>query len=212
MSKEDTPDTFSHIANLLQNSNVYYLALVDSEGNYAYLNNYFLEKYASFYKDKEKRPAISALHPDDYAVSYETYLNCLKFPDQCFQVTLRKLNGKGGYIITHWDFKANVDADGSINGVVGIGYDITDFESRQDHIRFLSSTLKDVAYKQSHLIRRPLANIMGLVELLEQATAHDNVKSLVAMLKQSCQELNNEFDSFLIKDDINLMDSSEKVF
>ena len=108
---------------------------------------------------------------------------------------------RGGYTITQWDFKANLTADGRINGIIGLGYDITDFESRQDHIRFLTSTLQDVAYKQSHLIRRPLANIMGLVEILDQGNLDSASKDIVSMLKQSIAELNYEFDAFLIKDE-----------
>jgi signal transduction histidine kinase len=130
---------------------------------------------------------------------------CRQNPQHTYQLTLRKLNGKDGYTITQWDFKANLTSDGRISGVIGVGYDITDFESRQDHIKFLTSTLRDVAYKQSHLIRRPLANIIGLVEILEQDQLSSSSKDIVAMLKQSVADLNYEFDTFLIKDDDQLL-------
>jgi len=193
--------TFDHIVNLLNNSSTFYLVLVDDDGNYAYLNDYFSEKYAYYYKGVGKRSALAALHPDDHGTCMKTNMLCRQFPQECFQLTLRKLNGTGGYTITQWDFKANCTPDGNIEGVVGIGYDITDFESRQDHIRFLTSTLRDVAYKQSHIVRRPLANIVGLVELLEQGEVNESSAAIIKMLKQSCEELNHEFDNFLIKDD-----------
>jgi hypothetical protein len=192
--------TFHYVVDLLKTSRTYYLVLVDQKGDYAYINDYFLEKYAGFYKDKSSRPASAALHPDDHELAYQTSVQCLANPHECCQVTLRKLNGKGGYIITQWDFKANLLADGSIDGFVGIGYDITDFESRQDHIKFLTSTLRDVAYKQSHLLRRPLANIVGLVDILEASQMDGSSKLIIQMLKKSCAELNEEFNSFLIKD------------
>jgi signal transduction histidine kinase len=192
--------TFQHIVDLFKSSRTYYLVLVDRKGDYAYINDYFLEKYAGFYKDKASRPASAALHPDDHDLAYQTSLLCLANPNESHQVTLRKLNGTGGYIITQWDFKVNLLADGNIDGIVGIGYDITDFESRQDHIRFLTSTLRDVAYKQSHLLRRPLANIVGLIDILDASQLDEVSKPVIQMLKQSCAELNQEFDSFLIKD------------
>lgn len=193
--------TFDHIVKLLNTSETYYLVLVDDDGNYAYINEYFEEKYASVYKDRHQRSALAALHPDDHGSCIKTNMLCRQNPLKTYQLTLRKLNGNGGYTITQWDFKANLNAEGHIKGIVGIGYDITDFESRQDHIRFLTSTLQDVAYKQSHLIRRPLANIMGLVEILDQSNLDSSSKDIVNMLKQSVKDLNYEFDSFLVKDD-----------
>ncbi len=200
MTTQSPLSTFQYVVDLLKSSRTYYLVLVDPKGDYAYINDYFLDKYAGFYKDKARRPASAALHPDDHDLAYQTSMQCLAHPHESFQVTLRKLNGKGGYIITQWDFKANLLSDGSVDGFIGIGYDITDFESRQDHIKFLTSTLRDVAYKQSHLLRRPLANIIGLVDILDASQMDDTSKFIIHMLRQSCAELNQEFNSFLIKD------------
>lgn len=192
-------NSFPHIINLLYNSNNFYLVRVDNYGNYAYMNDYFATRYKAFYGENRNRFAGAALHPDDHELSFAVSQQCIQNPGECFEATLRKLDGKGGYVITHWDFKANVTDEG-IDGIIGIGYDISDFASRQDHIRFLTSTLRDVAYKQSHVIRRPLANIIGLVELLEQSEADAPVMEMVAMLKKSCNELADEFDQFMIKD------------
>jgi hypothetical protein len=205
-----TQNSFEHIVSLLHNSNNYYLVLVDNQGNYAYLNSYFAEKYSTFYQNSINRFAGTALHPDDHAVSFETAQKCILNPEQCFEVTLRKLDGQGGYIITHWDFKANV-TDNGIEGVIGIGYDITDFTSRQEHIRFLTSTLRDVAFKQSHVIRRPLANIIGLVNILEQSGLDESSMSIIEMLKKSCQDLDTEFNGFMIKDSSTMLNGYEEV-
>jgi signal transduction histidine kinase len=196
--------TLDHLIKVFENSKTYYLVLVDDDGNYAYLNDYFTERYSYYYKGKGKRSALDALHIDDHALCFKTNMLCRQNPHESYQITLRKLNGKSGYTITQWDFKANLNAENHIDGIIGIGYDITDFESRQDHIRFLTSTLKDVAYKQSHLIRRPLANIVGLIELLEQGDQTIQSKKIIELLKQSCEELNDEFDAFLVKNDEDL--------
>lgn len=186
------------IREFFKSSDTFYQVKINNQGNYSYMNKYFLEKYSAFYKGTGDEPAVTALHPDDYDKSYQTFLKCCGEPDQSFQVTLKKRNGKDGYIITHWDFKADVLQDGSIDGVIGVGYDITEFESRQDHIRFLTSTLSDVAYRQSHVIRRPLANIIGLVQLAETEDDPETLKTLIDMLKESCTELDQEFNSFLV--------------
>jgi signal transduction histidine kinase len=204
MNTAAAASTFDHLVKVFETSNTYYLVLVDDDGNYAYLNKYFTDRYAYYYKDPSTRSALAALHIDDHALCFKTNMLCRQNPQKSYQITLRKLNGKSGYTITQWDFKANITADNRIDGIIGIGYDITDFESRQDHIRFLTSTLKDVAYKQSHLIRRPLANIVGLIELLEQGEQTAASKKIIALLKTSCDELNDEFDAFLVNDEGNL--------
>ncbi len=187
------------LKNLLHNSTAFYLGHINSEGNYAYLNQYFIDRYGKLYDSMIDRPAYIPTHPDDIAAAVETYGKCMNEPDKCFPATLRKINGEG-YVITHWDYKAYQTANG-INGVIGIGYDITEFESRKEHISFLTATIRDVALKQSHLIRKPLANIVGLVDMLEDMSDDAGIQSIVQMLKTSTQELNDEFEGFLISDE-----------
>lgn len=192
---------FEDIVKLFDHSDSFYLVKVDDQGNYSYMNEYFRRKYSAFYTQGKLNPAGAALHPDDHASSYATYLKCLAEPEKNFPVSLRKKDGKGGYIITHWEYRLNRLQDGKPEGVVGIGYDITTFESRKEHIKSLTSTLNDVASQQSHQIRRPLANILGLVDVLTQYHNNDDdYKMVVSMLKQSCSELNEEFELFMIRD------------
>ncbi|RYY22509.1 MAG: hypothetical protein EOP41_07135 [Sphingobacteriaceae bacterium] len=185
---------------LLHNSNAFYLGHINNVGNYAYLNQYFIDRYGKLYDSMIDMPADIPTHPDDIAACLATNQKCMDEPEKCFPLTIRKINGEG-YVITHWDYKAYRTADGSIDGVIGIGYDITEFESRKEHISFLTATIRDVALKQSHLIRKPLANIVGLVSMLEDMSDDDGIQSIVQMLKASTQELNDEFEGFLISDE-----------
>jgi hypothetical protein len=193
--------SFEKAVQLLADSKNFYLVKVDSHSNYVYMNDHFISRHSSFYNHTDIRSAALALHPDDYELSYATYLKCVEHPDQTFEATLRKLDGKGGYIITYWEYKAQFDVNGEIDGVVGIGYDVTAFESRREHIRFLTETLSNLAQQQSHEIRRPLANIFGLAEVLFIMGEEDeSVRSIAEKLVQSCNELDKEFELFLIRD------------
>src|SRR3954467_15196398 len=98
--------SFKHVIDLFDTSTSYYLVFIDNEVNYSYLNKYFLEKYASLYEGHEKYSAITALHPDDYERATELNFKCRREPGKSFPIVLRKLNGRGGYNITQWDFKA----------------------------------------------------------------------------------------------------------
>lgn len=68
-------------------------------------------------------------------------------------------------------------------------------------ISIKEKTLEDIAYSQSHLVRRPLANIIGLVEMLEckeEEEASTN-NSIVLMLKQSAAELDKMIKDIVLK-------------
>ncbi|RYE34168.1 MAG: hypothetical protein EOP42_07635 [Sphingobacteriaceae bacterium] len=193
--------SFEDIIQLLQNSKNYYLVKIDMQGNYVYLNDHFIDRNSAYYDHDTIKPASTALPAEDQVLSYATFLKCIASPDECFSTTLRKLDGKGGYIVTFWEYKTTRLITGEIDGIVGIGYDITAFESHKEYIGFLTSTLNQVANQQSHLVRRPLANIIGLVEILDEfGEADENLKNIVTMLRKSCDELNDEFEAFLIKD------------
>ena len=192
--------SFENIVHLLQNSATFYLVKLDMQGNYVYLNDYFINRNAAYYDHDQIKPASTALHPDDHAISYETFLNCIASPEQVFPLNLRKFDGKGGYIITSWEYRSTRLPNGEIDGVLGIGYDITTFESHKAYIQHLTSTLNGLADQQSHLVRRPLANLLGLVEVLGQQDDEDgSLAAIVAMLRQSCQELDQEFEGFLLR-------------
>jgi len=92
--------TFKHLIDLFDTSETYYLVFIDNDINYAYLNNLFLEKYASLYEGHEKYSAVIALHEDDYEIATEVNSKCRLEPGKSFPIVLRKLNGRGGYTIT----------------------------------------------------------------------------------------------------------------
>ncbi|MGI4022445.1 MAG: PAS domain-containing protein [Janthinobacterium lividum] len=60
-------------------------------------------------------------------------------------------------------------------------------------------TLEEIAYSQSHLVRRPLANIIGLVEMLECTEEDSMNNSITTMLKQSAAELDEMIKQIVLK-------------
>lgn len=193
--------SFERTVQLLAESPNFYLVKVNTQGNYVYMNDLFIHRHSSFYNASEVRSAALALHPDDHAASYQIYQHCVAHPGRSFPTTLRKLDGKGGYIVTYWEYRADIDSDGVISGVIGIGHDVTAFESRKEHLHFLTATLNQLAEQQSHEFRRPLANVLGLVEVLKDlGQDNDQIKEITDRLIASCEHLNREFEVFLIKD------------
>ena len=62
-----------------------------------------------------------------------------------------------------------------------------------------TEALDEVAFDQAHLVRAPLANVLGLVSLIEQMEMPEEVGSMVALLKESSEQLDNQVKAIVKK-------------
>lgn len=49
--------------------------------------------------------------------------------------------------------------------------------------------LNEVAFDQAHLVRAPLANMLGIISLIEQMPVNDEVREMLSMLSESTMQL-----------------------
>ncbi|MDI9865068.1 PAS domain S-box protein [Flectobacillus sp. DC10W] len=77
--------------------------------------------------------------------------------------------------------------------------DISKVKEREQIIIDQNSKLKDIAYTQSHVIRHPVANILGAVDLLENEVIPPSIQLLVEMLKISAQQLDDIIRQTVLK-------------
>jgi PAS domain S-box-containing protein len=80
--------------------------------------------------------------------------------------------------------------DGSIQYVGCFARNITMRIQNEQMIRRQVNTLKEIAWIQSHQVRKPLANIMGLVELMDPIKCpNTEMEEIIPYVKESCDEL-----------------------
>ncbi|MGY3213726.1 PAS domain-containing protein [Mucilaginibacter sp. HD30] len=101
----------------------------------------------------------------------------------------------------HWLLTSKVpvhDSTGAITHLLGIGHNITarknTEESLQDAYRKIkdtNDTLRDLAWSNSHEIRKPLCSIFSLVDLLKQTISEDERSECLRMLERCAQELDD---------------------
>jgi len=77
------------------------------------------------------------------------------------------------------------------NIVMKIARDISNIKTQQKAIQLQNEKLKEIAWAQSHLVRAPLAKIMGAIDLLSVQPDQDSQerKELIQALEQSSAEL-----------------------
>jgi len=80
------------------------------------------------------------------------------------------------------------DPDGLIIGVSYNATDITDRKTHEKHIVAQNDSLKQIAYIQSHDLRRPVASILGLVEIFK-SEHYEATKAELIMLEDAAKEL-----------------------
>jgi PAS domain S-box-containing protein len=188
--------SFEEIKKLLENSSIYYLVAVDMNSKYSYLNSRYRNVFNGIHGNLVGQHYLKTMHPDDSNICVNVSEQCFRFPDRTFPAIIRKHDGKGGYIITQWEYKAIFDETGQPAGVFCIGNDITEFmnasinlKETEKSLNVARITLEEIAYIQSHVVRKPIANILGLMLLLESMEVDDTVKSIIDMIDLNAKEL-----------------------
>lgn len=189
--------SFEEIKKLLHDSSLYYLLSIDMNSNYSYINNRYRAAFNGIHGDLVGQHYAITMHEDDLNVCSRVAEQCFTHADRVFPAIIRKHDGKGGYIITQWEYKALFDIDNTPLGIFCIGNDITEFmrasidlENTRESLNNAKLTLAQIAYVQSHVVRKPIANIIGLTHVLDTIENVDpDLKNILSMLNTSAKEL-----------------------
>jgi PAS domain S-box-containing protein len=89
--------------------------------------------------------------------------------------------------------------EGINNGVCIIGRDITAYKNYVETIEAQNAKLRDISWMQSHLVRAPLARIMGLTPLIASSTDQADRANLLHFLDVSSNELDAVIKEMVVK-------------
>lgn len=199
---------FTETIKLLEYSNFYYVIIAGMDSNYSYVNTRYADAFGYVDKSIVGQPYYITMHPDDTKVCEETSIKCFQNPDKSFPATIRKHDGKGGYVITQWEYRAMFDEHNQPTGMFCIGYDITEhmqthekLEVAQTEIKQKKGILEQIGWEQSHVIRRPVANILGLIGILSKMEIDQNLSNICEMLTTSAEQLDEVINNIVKKTD-----------
>lgn len=102
---------------------------------------------------------------------------------------------------SHW-FRSEyypVYEDGILIGVSISVSDLTERKKYEQEIGVQNEKLRKIAFIQSHQVRQPLANILGILSLINTAGMSDDDKYLVKLLNMSSQQLDNVVRNIVIE-------------
>jgi PAS domain S-box-containing protein len=181
---------------LLADSPIFYVIIVGMDSKYTYASKSYNNNFSFLGESLEGRDFSITLHPDDIKICAEVGEQCFAEPNKLFPATLRKHDGKGGYVFTQWELKAVFSPDGIPEGIFCIGYNITEQMQAikeliiaKTEIEDKTDKLNEIGFIQSHVIRKPLANVMGLSSVLSNMNLEADAKLINNMLLKSAHEL-----------------------
>lgn len=177
---------FNAINKFLQQSRYFYTISLDLNSVYTYVSPNYNRNFSGGRESLLGQKFWITIHPEDIEICSAAGYRCLQNPEQLVPVTLRKHDGKGGFVTTNWEMQAKLAPDNTPFGVFCIGYNDSELVDTQGKLGEAETHLEEIGFIQSHVVRKPLANILGLVELLKVDGPSDEILDL---LHSSAQEL-----------------------
>jgi PAS domain S-box-containing protein len=206
--KDDLTTTMlykSIIYNIERNKNIAQL----KESEHRYSDLFQLSPQPMFVYDKENLGILDVNKAaiDHYGYSKDeflqltieniTSLECInelknKTEDKTIEnQVLCKHKKKNGEIITV-DVRSNEINFKNQKAIVILANDITENLKHIEAVEFQNQILKEIAWTQSHVVRSPLARLMGLVEILSnEDNSESEKKEMLGYLSKSAQELDD---------------------
>lgn len=103
------------------------------------------------------------------------------------EVNCRKKNGEK--FCVHSEYTPLFDDSNEFTGYIGVYNDITGLKQKQIEAGRQIEKLKEVAWLSSHEVRRPLANIIGLTNLMKVTPLMDEKIRILESINRSADEL-----------------------
>ncbi len=180
---------YQQINQLLKDSSFFYTIAIDVNSMYCYVSNNYDNNFKLNHGTLLGKHFSITLHPDDVVFCEISGRECFSNPGKLIPATLRKHDGKGGFVTTKWEMQAFYDEQGEPAGIFCIGYNISEHVSTRSKLASAHTQLNTIGFIQSHVVRKPLANIIGLADMINEQVSDESLSDLCEMLKKSAIEL-----------------------
>lgn len=179
-----------------------YLIRTDIEGKFTFVNLRFKEKFGFIHDHLIGTSSYDTIIPADHEACTQMAMTCLAHPGKIVPIQLRKPHPNGGYYYTDWEFVGIQNEKGEVFEIQGIGQDATERIQNEQHILQQNKRLREIAWISSHELRRPLANMMGLIDLIKTSLPEDQgliEQGLIEPLDTSARQLDQIIHDIVYK-------------
>ncbi|MFN7013495.1 MAG: PAS domain-containing protein [Bacteroidia bacterium] len=136
---------------------------------------------------------VKNIHPDDSQKILDDLNRAIKNPTkEYFNAEYRFL--KANHEIAYVQHKGILirNCDGKVTRIIAAMIDLTEALEKMNKIELQDKALKDISWTQSHVVRAPLANLLGLIHLLkDNRELGVNDDKLVDYISESAEKLDH---------------------
>ncbi|HET8886588.1 MAG TPA: PAS domain S-box protein [Salinimicrobium sp.] len=130
------------------------------------------------------------IHPEDRKRVFLSFKNAIESKQENFWFEKYKFIKQTGEISHVLDRGYVIrNSDGTPKKIVGAMLDITENHKKSLEIEEKNQKLAEITWMQSHVVRAPVAKILGLIEILETTNDADQKEKALEFLKTSAMEL-----------------------
>ena len=151
--------------------------------------NYAAVKHYGYTEEEFLSMSVKDIRPIQDIPLIEEAIAMIKKHDQYYSIGIFRHTKKNGEII-YVEIQGNIIQFDGKKAELILASDITE---RFEHVKAIekqNERLKEIAWTQSHVVRAPLARMMGIVNLIsELQCASPECESLLGYLQHSCSEL-----------------------
>jgi PAS domain S-box-containing protein len=134
---------------------------------------------------------LARVHEDDLPGLTRSMSETLQKGIGKYQCEYRVDCGDKNYRWVNDQASITYDTEGKPLRMIGAVRDISDLKAKEKSLMEQNTILKDIAWMESHEIRRPLASILGLVELVSSCESDIERHEMLKHLKCSAIELDD---------------------
>lgn len=164
---------------------------VDLEEKLLYANSAFLDRFKRIHlNEAQVGEPILRIFTGEFLETWRSYYRRV-FQGETISI-LEQFSIDGGQV--HLSTVITPISMGTkVIGAAAFSQDITDTTLKIQTIENQNNRLREIAWIQSHVVRAPLARLMGLMNVIDSQEEDDlmELKKLLAMLRKSAEELDS---------------------
>ena len=135
--------------------------------------------------------AMEKIHPDDRLSVMESFQKILTDKQKYFFAEYRYMCADGSFKYIRDRGYAIFDQCGEPVRMIGAMQDIDKQKKYEQQLLSQNEQLKEIAWLNSHQVRRPLSNILALISLIKDSPVNQDVLELINFLAISSKELDD---------------------
>jgi PAS domain S-box-containing protein len=159
--------------NLLVDSKTSFLIRIDVNGNYSFINGQYIKTFGYKAQELLGRHFSTTTLPEEAHLCEEAFIKCINNPGKIISLLHKKPDVHGNLHDTEWEFISVVNKYGTVCEIQGIGQDVTNRLKTEQELLKQNKRIRNMASLSSHELRRPVASMLGLINIMDRENPHN---------------------------------------